>query len=86
MLPAVAVLFPAAGRSSRFGGREKKPFATIDGRALARTGNVIMDTNVVELPQCILPFAYWPQTIGIISAGVITYEILKNDKKSKSPN
>jgi len=60
--------------------------ATIDGRALARTGNVIMDTNAVEIPQCILPVAYWPQPIGIISAGVITYEILKKDKKPKSPN
>jgi hypothetical protein len=60
--------------------------ATIDGRALARTGNVTMSTNAVELPQCILPFAYWPQTIGIIGAGVFTYEVLKNDKKPKSPN
>lgn len=34
MLPPVTVIFPAAGRSSRFGGREKKPFATIDGRAV----------------------------------------------------
>jgi hypothetical protein len=60
--------------------------ATIDGRALARTGNVTMDTNAVEIPLCILPFAYWPQTIGFIGAGVITYEVLKKDKKPKSPN
>ncbi len=59
--------------------------ATVDGRTLARTGNVTMDTNSVEIPQCILPFAYWPQTIGLTGAGVITYEVLKN-KKSKSPN
>ena len=60
--------------------------ATLDGRALARTGNVTMDTNAVDIPQCILPFAYWPQTIGVIGAGVVTYEVLKKDKKSKSPN
>jgi hypothetical protein len=60
--------------------------ATLDGRALARTGNVTMDTNSVDIPQCILPFAYWPQTIGVIGAGVVTYEVLKKDKKPKSPN
>lgn len=58
--------------------------ATIDGRALARAGNVTMDTNAVEIPQCIIPFAYWPETIGVVGAGVVTYELLK--KKSKSPN
>lgn len=34
MLPPTAVILPAAGNSSRFGGKEKKPFATIDGRAV----------------------------------------------------
>lgn len=29
-----AVILPAAGRSSRFGGREKKPFINLDGRAV----------------------------------------------------
>jgi 2-C-methyl-D-erythritol 4-phosphate cytidylyltransferase len=28
----VAVIIPAAGKSARFGGREKKPFASLDGR------------------------------------------------------
>jgi 2-C-methyl-D-erythritol 4-phosphate cytidylyltransferase len=28
----VAVIIPAAGKSTRFGGREKKPFASLDGR------------------------------------------------------
>jgi len=28
----VAVVIPAAGKSSRFGGREKKPFTSLDGR------------------------------------------------------
>jgi hypothetical protein len=59
----------------------------IDGRALARTGNVTMDTNAVEIPLCILPFAYWPEAIvGTIGVGVVSYELLKNDKKPKSPN
>lgn len=31
-MPSVAVIIPAAGQSSRFGGREKKPFASLDGR------------------------------------------------------
>ena len=31
-MPTVAVIIPAAGRSSRFGGKEKKPFASLDGR------------------------------------------------------
>jgi 2-C-methyl-D-erythritol 4-phosphate cytidylyltransferase len=31
---AVAVIIPAAGQSSRFGKREKKPFVNLDGRAI----------------------------------------------------
>src|SRR5947209_7452613 len=31
-MPTFAVILPAAGRSSRFGGKEKKPFALLDGR------------------------------------------------------
>jgi 2-C-methyl-D-erythritol 4-phosphate cytidylyltransferase len=31
-MPTVAVIIPAAGKSSRFGGREKKPFVSLDGR------------------------------------------------------
>jgi 2-C-methyl-D-erythritol 4-phosphate cytidylyltransferase len=31
-MPSVAVVIPAAGRSSRFGGVEKKPFVSLDGR------------------------------------------------------
>ena len=34
MLPPIAVIFPAAGQSSRFSGREKKPFVSLDGRAV----------------------------------------------------
>ncbi|MFO0798735.1 MAG: 2-C-methyl-D-erythritol 4-phosphate cytidylyltransferase [Gemmataceae bacterium] len=31
-MPSVAVIIPAAGQSSRFGGLEKKPFVSLDGR------------------------------------------------------
>lgn len=31
-MSSVAVIIPAAGKSSRFGGREKKPFTSLDGR------------------------------------------------------
>jgi len=31
-MPSVAVILPAAGKSSRFGGKEKKPFVSLDGR------------------------------------------------------
>ena len=30
----IAVIFPAAGRSSRFRDKEKKPFANLEGRAV----------------------------------------------------
>jgi 2-C-methyl-D-erythritol 4-phosphate cytidylyltransferase len=33
-MPTVAVIIPAAGQSSRFGGREKKPFVSLDGRPI----------------------------------------------------
>src|SRR5438309_3704010 len=33
-MPKFAVILPAAGRSSRFRDKEKKPFATLDGRAV----------------------------------------------------
>lgn len=31
-MPRVAVIIPAAGKSSRFGGQDKKPFVSLDGR------------------------------------------------------
>src|SRR5580704_7182870 len=34
MLPPFAVILPAAGKSSRFSGKEKKPFTNLDGRAV----------------------------------------------------
>jgi 2-C-methyl-D-erythritol 4-phosphate cytidylyltransferase len=33
-MPSFAVIFPAAGKSSRFHGKEKKPFTNLDGRAV----------------------------------------------------
>src|SRR3954469_3679759 len=33
-MPAFAVILPAAGKSSRFGGKEKKPFVNLDGTAV----------------------------------------------------
>ncbi len=33
-MPSVAVILPAAGKSSRFGGMEKKPFLLLHGRAV----------------------------------------------------
>jgi 2-C-methyl-D-erythritol 4-phosphate cytidylyltransferase len=33
-MPKFAVILPAAGKSSRFGDKEKKPFANLDGRAV----------------------------------------------------
>ena len=33
-MPRFAVILPAAGKSSRFHDREKKPFANLDGRAV----------------------------------------------------
>src|ERR1700683_5412073 len=30
----VAAIIPAAGKSTRFGGREKKPFVSLDGRPI----------------------------------------------------
>lgn len=34
MTDNIAVIVPAAGKSSRFGGREKKPFVSLDGRPI----------------------------------------------------
>jgi len=43
-----AVILPAAGRSSRFKDREKKPFATLDGRAVwLRTAELFVNRNDV---------------------------------------
>lgn len=48
-----AVILPAAGKSSRFRDKEKKPFATLDGRAVwLRTAELFITRD--EVCQCIL--------------------------------
>src|SRR4051812_31194297 len=48
-----AVVFPAAGRSSRFKDKEKKPFATLDGRAVWLR-SVELFINRAEVKQCLI--------------------------------
>lgn len=51
-----AVLLPAAGRSSRFRDNEKKPFATLDGRAVwLRTAEQFVTRD--DVAQCLLILA-----------------------------
>ena len=51
-----AVVLPAAGRSSRFKDKEKKPFATLDGRAVwLRTAELFVTRN--DVAQCLLVVA-----------------------------
>jgi 2-C-methyl-D-erythritol 4-phosphate cytidylyltransferase len=51
-----AVLLPAAGRSSRFKDKEKKPFATLDGRAVwLRTAELFVTRD--DVAQCLLVIA-----------------------------
>jgi 2-C-methyl-D-erythritol 4-phosphate cytidylyltransferase len=52
-MPAFAVILPAAGRSSRFRDKEKKPFANLDGRAVwLRT--VEQFVTRADVAQCII--------------------------------
>jgi 2-C-methyl-D-erythritol 4-phosphate cytidylyltransferase len=56
-MPAFAVILPAAGRSTRFGGKEKKPFVNIDGRAVwLRTAEQFVNRpDVVQVILLIAP-------------------------------
>src|SRR5215213_11361668 len=56
-MPSFAVILPAAGKSSRFGGREKKPYATLDGTAVwLRTANLFANrTDVIQMVLVIAP-------------------------------
>jgi 2-C-methyl-D-erythritol 4-phosphate cytidylyltransferase len=55
-MPAFAVILPAAGKSTRFGGKEKKPYATLDGTAVwLRTANLF--ANRPDVIQTILIIA-----------------------------
>src|SRR5437764_525543 len=51
-----AVILPAAGQSSRFRDKEKKPFANLDGRAVwLRSAELFVTRN--DVSQCILVVA-----------------------------
>jgi 2-C-methyl-D-erythritol 4-phosphate cytidylyltransferase len=52
-MPQFAVILPAAGQSSRFRDREKKPFATLDGRAVWLRSVELFVTRP-DVVQCIL--------------------------------
>src|SRR5439155_6845808 len=50
------VILPAAGRSSRFKDKEKKPFATLDGRAVwLRSAELFVTRD--DVSQCIIVVA-----------------------------
>jgi 2-C-methyl-D-erythritol 4-phosphate cytidylyltransferase len=56
-MPAFAVILPAAGKSSRFGGKEKKPYVNLDNTAVwLRTANLFANrTDVVQMILVISP-------------------------------
>src|SRR5271163_3654485 len=55
-MPAFAVILPAAGRSSRFRDKEKKPFVNLDGRAAwLRTAEHFVTRQ--DVLQCIIVVA-----------------------------
>lgn len=55
-MPKFAVILPAAGRSSRFRDKEKKPFATLDGRPLWMRSAELFVTRE-DVCQCIIVIA-----------------------------
>jgi 2-C-methyl-D-erythritol 4-phosphate cytidylyltransferase len=52
-MPNFAVIFPAAGQSSRFHGKEKKPFVNLDGRAVWLRSVELFVTRS-DVTQCII--------------------------------
>jgi len=56
-MPAFAVILPAAGKSSRFGGKEKKPYVNLDNTAVwLRAANLFANrTDVVQTILIISP-------------------------------
>lgn len=61
--------------------------ATLDGRALARSGAVTLDTNAVDLPVCFVAFAIGPETLGAIGLAIgAGVGIVEMAKKPSSPN
>src|SRR5262249_41247324 len=60
--PIFAVILPAAGRSSRFHDKEKKPFATLDGRAVwLRSAELFITRD--DVCQCIIVIAKEDQEV-----------------------
>jgi 2-C-methyl-D-erythritol 4-phosphate cytidylyltransferase len=55
-MASFAVIFPAAGRSSRFRDKEKKPFVNLDGRAVWLR-SVEQFINRPEVVQCLIVIA-----------------------------
>jgi 2-C-methyl-D-erythritol 4-phosphate cytidylyltransferase len=55
-MPSFAVIFPAAGKSSRFHGKEKKPFTNLDGRAIWLR-SVEQFITRPDVAQCIIVIA-----------------------------
>jgi 2-C-methyl-D-erythritol 4-phosphate cytidylyltransferase len=54
--PKFAVILPAAGKSSRFRDKEKKPFATLDGRAVwLRSAELFITRD--DVVQCLIVIA-----------------------------
>lgn len=52
----IAVIIPAAGKSSRFGGLEKKPFVLLDGRAIwQRAAELFWTRNSVSRVYLVIP-------------------------------
>lgn len=56
MRPPFALILPAAGKSTRFGGKEKKPFVNIDGRAIWLRAAEAFVTRP-EVKQCFIVVA-----------------------------
>src|SRR5688572_13653998 len=57
-----AVLMPAAGKSSRFRDKEKKPFATLDGRAVWLRAAELFITRP-DVCQCVIIVAQEDQEV-----------------------
>src|SRR5207244_4116063 len=55
-MASFAVIFPAAGKSSRFRDKEKKPFTNLDGRAVWLR-SVELFINREDVKQCIIVIA-----------------------------
>src|SRR5207245_6165767 len=55
-MPQFAVILPAAGQSSRFKDKEKKPFANLDGRAVWLRAAELFVTRP-DVCQCIIVVA-----------------------------